>query len=137
AQNIVCSDIAQDAVVAARKNATTAGVDHLIDFHVCDFAQTPVPEPPGVVILNPEYGQRLGDELKLESTYSRIGDFFKKECSGYRGYVFTGNPDLAKRIGLRTNRKIQFFNSTIECRLLEYELYQGSRKGSARQIPEI
>ena len=44
------------------------------------------------------------------------------------GYVFTGNPSLAKKIGLRTKRRIPFFNSKIECRLLEYELYEGSKK---------
>ena len=80
------------------------------------------------MVLNPEYGARLGEERALESTYAEIGDFFKQSCSGYRGYIFTGNPALAKRIGLRTSRKIPLFNATIDCRLLEYELYAGSRK---------
>jgi len=48
---------------------------------------------------------------------------------GYRGYIFTGNLDLAKKVGLRTKRRIPFYNGPIECRLLEYELYRGSRKG--------
>ena len=52
----------------------------------------------------------------------------KKKCGGYFGYIFTGNPDLAKKIGLKANRRIEFFNSTIDCRLLEYELYEGSRR---------
>lgn len=49
-------------------------------------------------------------------------------CKGYTGYIFTGNLDLAKKVGLKAKRRMQFFNSSIECRLLEYELYEGSRK---------
>lgn len=127
---IIATDIDPDAVTAARKNAVTAGVDHLIEFQVCDFAATPVPEGGGIVLLNPEYGARLGDVRKLEGTYAAIGDFFKQHCQGYTGYIFTGNPDLAKLVGLRTKRKIPFYNTTIECRLLEYELYSGTRKES-------
>jgi len=125
---IIATDISQDAVDIAQKNAKTAGVDHLIDFSICDFADTPVPAGPGVVMFNPEYGERLGVHTKLEATYKRIGDFLKKECLGYRGYVFTGNPDLAKKIGLSTSRRIEFYNGKLDCRLLEYELYEGSKR---------
>ncbi|MBC8145810.1 MAG: class I SAM-dependent RNA methyltransferase [bacterium] len=125
---IIASDINPDAIVAARRNAATAGVDHLIEFHVGDFAESPIPDDGGVVVLNPEYGARLGDEAKLLGIYSAIGDFFKQSCSDYTGYIFTGNPQLAKRVGLRTKRRLPFFNSTIDCRLLEFELYSGSRK---------
>ncbi|MDP3259926.1 MAG: hypothetical protein Q8M34_04995, partial [Thermodesulfovibrionales bacterium] len=82
----------------------------------------------GVVILNPEYGERMGEEKALEDTYEGMGDFFKQRCKGYTGYIFTGNLDLAKKVGLKAKRRIQFFNGSIECRLLEYELYEGSRK---------
>ncbi len=125
---IIATDISGQATEAARKNAMTAGVEHLIEFGTCDFADTPVPEGTGIVLLNPEYGERMGQMDKLAGTYSRIGDFFKQKCKGYSGYIFTGNPDLAKKIGLRSKRKIQFFNSNIECRLLEYELYEGTKK---------
>lgn len=125
---IIATDIDPDAIAAARSNAATAGVEHLIDFHVCDFRETPIPEGGGVVMLNPEYGERLGNDSELLSVYSGIGDFFKQQCAGYFGYVFTGNMNLAKAIGLRTSKKIPFFNSTIDCRLLAYELYEGSKK---------
>ena len=55
----------------------------------------------GVVFFNPEYGERLGDEIALEKTYAEIGDFMKQKCKGYTGYVFTGNFNLAKKIGLK------------------------------------
>ncbi len=126
---IVATDISQQAVEAAKKNAMTAGVDRFIEFGVCDFSETPAPDGGGLVILNPEYGERLGEVAELKEIYIRIGDFFKKKCQGYRGYVFTGNLDLSKKIGLRTRRRIPFYNGPIECRLLEYDLYEGSRKG--------
>ena len=126
AGRIVASDLDPKAIAAARKNAATAGVEHLIQFAACDFAHTPVPEGSGVVVLNPEYGERMGQLETLETVYQGVGNFFKQRCTGYRGFVFTGNLALAKKIGLRANRRIPFFNSGIECRLLEYDLYPGS-----------
>ncbi len=127
---IVATDISSEAIQAARQNAAAAGVDALIEFGGCDFSETPIPDGGGVVILNPEYGERLGKIEELKDTYKGIGDFFKKRCQGYSGYIFTGNLDLAKKVGLKAKRRIPFFNSNIECRLLEYDLYEGSRKTS-------
>ena len=64
---------------------------------------------------------------KLNDTYKRIGDFFKQKCAGYTGYIFTGNPALYKKVGLRTSRRIEFYNANIECRLLKYDLYAGTK----------
>ncbi len=125
---IIASDIDPRAIEAAQRNAETAGVHRMISFHVCDFEKTPMPEEHGVVILNPEYGLRMGEVRALEETYKRIGDFFKQKCKGSTGYVFTGNLDLAKKVGLQTKRRMVFFNAKIECRLLKYELYEGTRK---------
>ncbi|MEP7168571.1 MAG: class I SAM-dependent RNA methyltransferase [Bacteroidota bacterium] len=125
---IIATDNDPKAIEAAKQNAMTAGVDHLISFDVCDFSETEIPEGNGVVMLNPPYGERIGEEAELEFIYTAIGDFFKKRCKGYTGYVFTGNPGLAKKIGLKTKRRIEFYNAKIECRLLEFELYEGSRK---------
>jgi putative N6-adenine-specific DNA methylase len=125
---IIATDISEDAVDIARKNANTAGVEHLIDFAVCDFADTEVPEQFGVVMFNPEYGERLGVHTKLEATYRRIGDFLKQQCKGYKGYVFTGNADLAKQVGLAASRRIEFYNGKLDCRLLEYTIYEGSKR---------
>ena len=107
-------------------------MQHLIEFDICDYSKTPVPDGGGVLILNPPYGERTGELRELDQVYRGIGDYFKQRCEGYTGYIFTGNLGLAKRVGLRTKRRMQFFNGGIECRLLEYELYQGSRKRSAR-----
>lgn len=126
---IIATDISEDAVNISKINAGIAGVEELIEFSVCDFEKTPVPDTnKGIVYFNPEYGDRLGVEAELEATYKRMGDFLKKQCKGYTGYIFTGNLELAKKIGLKPKRRIEFFTSKIDCRLLEYELYEGSRE---------
>ena len=133
---IVATDISKGAIEAALQNARTAGVDHLIEFEICGYQETTIPCGGGVVILNPAYGERLGEVKALEATYQGIGDFFKQKCQGYKGYLFTGNFNLAKKVGLKTKRRIPFFNGEIECRLLEYELYEGSRKSPLPCFPE-
>jgi len=126
---IIATDYSDMAIANARKNAIAAGVADLIEFSVCDFEATDVPQgAKGVMFVNPEYGERLGEIEQLEGTYARIGDFMKKKCGGYFGYVFTGNLDLAKKIGLKAKRRIEFYTSIIDCRLMEFELYEGSRR---------
>lgn len=126
---IIASDISRKAIETAEKNARAAGVEHLIRFEVCDFYKTTIPqENKGIIFLNPEYGERLGDMDELEKTYERIGDFLKQKCKGYYGYIFTANMHLAKKIGLKANRRLDFYNSKLECKLFEYELYDGSKK---------
>jgi 23S rRNA G2445 N2-methylase RlmL len=128
AGRILATDINGEAVEAARSNAKDAGVERFVGILRCDFRETPVPQGEGVVILNPEYGVRMGENSNLGEIYSGIGDFFKTKCSGYRGYVFSGNFSLLKKVGLRSSRRLVFHNADIECRLAEYELYAGSRK---------
>jgi len=124
---IIASDISADAINISKVNAKAAGVEEFITFQQCDFRKTEMPELPGVIYFNPEYGERLGDEKVLEETYAAIGDFMKQSCKGYTGYIFTGNLDLAKKIGLKAKRRVEFYSGQIDCRLLEYELYAGTK----------
>jgi 23S rRNA G2445 N2-methylase RlmL len=126
---IIATDISEDAVNISTINAGIAGVEEMIEFGVCDFEETKlITGENGIVYFNPEYGDRLGVEAELEITYKRMGDFLKKKCKGYTGYIFTGNLELAKKIGLKPKRRIEFYTSKIDCRLFEYELYDGSRE---------
>ncbi len=131
--NIIATDRDAQAIAAARQNAEKAGVAHLIHFEVADFKNTVLPEPQStdeakaVLIINPPYGERLGEEEQLAPLYREIGDFFKQQCAGYWGYIFTGNLNLSKQVGLRTRQRMEFVNGKIDARLLEYELYTGKR----------
>lgn len=78
---------------------------------------------PGALVMNPPYGERVGEEKNLEQLYEEIGNVLKHRFKGWKCFILTGNLDLAKRIGLRPSKKYVLFNGPIECRLLSYELY--------------
>jgi putative N6-adenine-specific DNA methylase len=130
---IIATDHDPKAIAAARQNAAKAGVAGLIRFEVADFRDTELPTPQdtdagkAVVVINPPYGERLGEEEQLANLYREMGDFFKQKCADYWGYIFTGNLNLSKQVGLRTRRRMEFVNGKIDSRLLEYELYTGKR----------
>ncbi len=128
---IIASDLDDRAIEAARRNADTAGVAHLIEFHVSDFATAPLPARAGVLIVNPEYGARLGEESQLRPTYERLGSYFKDRCPGWACYVLSGNRQLSGSIGLKASRRVPLFNADIECRLLRYEMWTGKREVQA------
>jgi len=77
----------------------------------------------GVLVVNPPYGERLGEVDALKPLYREIGDVLKRCFQGWNGYVFTGSPELAKCVGLKASRRFVLYNGAMECRLLKYELY--------------
>lgn len=125
---IFASDLDPEAVKAAKANAERAGVTPWIEFAVNDFAATVMPPPPGLVIFNPEYGERLGESPQLTEQYKAIGDFMKNRAQGFTGAVFTGNAEMIKPIGLKPRERHQLFNGPIECRLLVFDLYGGTKR---------
>jgi putative N6-adenine-specific DNA methylase len=85
------------------------------------------PGPLGLVVVNPPYGERLGETEELRPVYRGLGDLFKKKFPGWEAYVLTGSPELAKEVGLSASRRFVLMNGPIECRLLKYEIFAGSR----------
>ncbi|MRR55961.1 MAG: RNA methyltransferase [Deltaproteobacteria bacterium] len=120
---ILGSDLSVGALDVARKNADRAGVGNLVTFSRAGIGEGVSPASPGILLCNPPYGIRLGDEEALRILYKKLGDTLKKFYSGYTAFVLCGNPSLASCIGLRPARRIVLFNGAIECRLLRYELY--------------
>jgi putative N6-adenine-specific DNA methylase len=117
------SDASAGAIRSACQNASRAGVERLIDFRVDELSRCNPPAQKGVLVFNPPYGVRLGEEEALKPLYREIGDVMKRRFSGYTAYLLTGSPELAKHVGLKASRRIVLFNGPIECRLLRYELY--------------
>ncbi|MDX5346727.1 MAG: methyltransferase, partial [Hymenobacteraceae bacterium] len=122
------SDIEEAYIEAAQKNLQNAGLEKLVKLEVKNMRDVKAPEQEGVVVLNPPYGERIGNDAGINDLYKMIGDTLKTNFNGYEAFVFTGNLVAAKHIGLRTSQRIQLYNGPIECRLLKYELYKGSRK---------
>jgi putative N6-adenine-specific DNA methylase len=82
---------------------------------------TPVPETAerGTIIMNPPYGGRIGDPIRLRDTYAGMGVFLQQNKAAYDGFIFTGNPELAENSGLVAGHSKTFYSGRIECHLLE------------------
>ena len=116
-------DLDSRALLLAGRNASKAGLEGQIHFFHAALEEFRPEGDKGVVILNPPYGKRMGEDDDLRELYCQIGDVMKKYCRGWTGYVLTGNLELAKYIGLKASRRYVLFNGAIECRLLKYDLY--------------
>jgi putative N6-adenine-specific DNA methylase len=124
---IIGSDIDRDYVEAARNNISSAELDDYIRVKTADFKETQKPEEKGILIVNPPYNERILS-TNINELYKMIGDTLKTNYQDWDAYVFTGNLEAAKNIGLKTSRRIPLYNGSIDSRLLKYELYRGSKK---------
>ena len=119
-QPIQGSDVRRDAIHFAQENAKAAGIGHLLQFARRDVdAFKPPDGPPGILICNPPYGERIGEEKELKGLYRTLGEVFRERCPGWTLWVFTGNAFLARQIG-KPAQVIDLFNGKIPCRLLRY-----------------
>jgi putative N6-adenine-specific DNA methylase len=120
----VCGwDLRSDAVAFAKTNARSAGIGHLISFERKDVRDLQLPPwPPGYLLCNPPYGERIGEEKELRKLYATLGDVFRDRCQGWKVFVFTGNALLAREIRLEPASEIPLFNGKIPCRLLGFNL---------------
>ncbi len=120
---IWASDRDPKAVRATLINGGRAGVADRIRIECRAWAVVEPPAgPPGLVIANPPYGERLGDHDELSDLYVQLGDRLKARFPGWRAAVFTGNPELGKRMGLRAVKTNVFHNGPLECRLLQFQV---------------
>ena len=120
-QPILGFDVRSDAARFAQTNARAAGIGHLLKIAVRDVADfQPPPGPPGILICNPPYGERIGEEKELRGLYRTIGEVFRDRCRGWTLCIFTGNASLARQIGMKPAQSFDFFNGKIPCRLLRF-----------------
>ena len=116
-------DISRPAIHIASENAKLAGLERHLRFMRGDALKLSPRGNRGVIVCNLPYGERTGEMADLKSLYSGFGNVLKQRCAGYTAYLFTGNLQLAKWIGLRTAKRFTLYNGPIECRLLKYELF--------------
>ncbi|MGE3803630.1 MAG: class I SAM-dependent RNA methyltransferase [Gemmataceae bacterium] len=118
---IVGSDQRRDAIELADRNARAAGIGHLLNFRVEDLRRFTPAGAPGLLLCNPPYGERIGEEKELRSLYRFLGELFQR-APGWTCCVFTGNNNLAREIGLKPAATTSFFNGKIPCQLLRFEM---------------
>lgn len=118
---VYASDIEPDMVEATRENAEIAQVADCLALECCDVFSAPHPATTdGVALLNPPYGGRIGDPSALLETYRSVGGFLAQaQADGYRGYLFTGNPELCEQAELTADCSRVFYSGDLSCTLLE------------------
>ncbi len=130
------------AIQFAQANITAAGLDEHICLAKRDVAglRRPATLDQGLVVVNPPYGERMGERETLESLYRQLGERLKTEFSGWQAAVFTGNPELAKLMGIRALKQHNMFNGALPCRLLRFhiepEWFMSGQRGPRPARPE-
>ena len=116
-------DVDKKALESARKNAEYAGVGHLIEFERSPMETLKAPCENGMVIVNPPYGERLGNKFDLLETYKNLAHTLKTAFKGWECYALSGDPELSAAMRLKAERKFPVYNGPIECRLLKYKMF--------------
>lgn len=122
------SDLDERAVRAARRNLQEAGFGGAVQVERADILELSAPEPSGILLANPPYGERIGEQEELAALYPQLGDALKKRWAGWNCYFFTADTRLPKLIGLKPSRKMPLFNGALECRLYEIKVVAGSNR---------
>lgn len=127
------SDISADAVARARQNLAHAGYDDLVQLRQADLLEISPPVPEGLLVTNPPYGERLGEEDELSAFYPRLGDTLKKRFAGWNCWFLSADDRLPKLIGLRPKRKTPLFNGNLECRLYGFPMVAGFNRPEKKE----
>jgi putative N6-adenine-specific DNA methylase len=113
-----------DSMIAnsASYNVGKAGLENYIEIINCPFHEFKLPPGLGILICNPPYGKRIGDENELPNLYKQLGEYCKKQASGWDLWLLNGNPKLSKHLGMKASRRFQVNNGSIDCRWLNYKI---------------
>lgn len=127
-QPIYGSDLYGYALAHARNNLMAAGLGDVVSLKQANVLEIAAPAASGIIVTNPPYGVRIGEQEALTQLYPQLGDVLKKKFSGWNAYILTADPLLPKSIRLTASRRIPLFNGALECRLLEYKMVAGSMR---------
>ena len=108
-----------------RNNIQRAGLSEWIKVYqgeLATFAPAPDRGQTGLIICNPPYGERLGEAASLVYLYQKLGEVLRRECTGWQAGIFTGNPELGRRMGIRSHKQYSLFNGALPCKLLMMDL---------------
>lgn len=115
-------DMDRAAIRMAKDNARRAGVDEFIQFKTESVATVNSPEVKGIIISNPPYAVRMGDEDNVRDTYRDLGHTLKSHFKGWDSWILSGNKDLIMDMKLKADRKVFIYNGPLECRFLKYSI---------------
>ncbi len=138
---IIGYDYDASAIQSALRNVIRAGLTGMIHVEKRELTRC-VPSKktsskPGILIVNPPYGKRIGETQELRPLYSALGRQLKTHFQGWKAAVLTGNPDLGKTMGLRAKEKRVFFNGPVRCDFLEFDITPITPESPHRVTPQI
>lgn len=119
---IVGYDVDRRAIHTALGNLDRAGLRGAVHFERKSVGEVRPQRPNGLLVVNPPYGERLGDEETLDALYRTLGETLRTHFSGWRASVFTGNPELAFKVGIRAIKQYALYNGALECKLFNFEV---------------
>ena len=122
------SDLSGDALKAARANLAAGGLEKLVSLKQANVLEIARPANEGIIVTNPPYGVRLGEQQELAKFYPKLGDALKKNFAGWRAYILSADLRLPKLIRLAASKRTPLFNGALECRLFEYKMVAGGMR---------
>ena len=126
--SIYGSDLSGEAIKSARTNLAAAGLDKIVSLKTADVLEISAPAREGIIVTNPPYGVRLGEQQQLREFYPKLGDVLKKKFTGWRAYLLSADMRLPKLIRLAASKRTPLFNGALECRLFEYKMVEGGMR---------
>ncbi|OGW68742.1 MAG: DNA methylase [Nitrospirae bacterium RIFCSPLOWO2_01_FULL_62_17] len=126
------SDVNGAVLDAAKANLNMAGLADAVTLKQVSILDIKPPADAGIMVMNPPYGIRTGEQDDLAGLYPLLGDVLKQRFAGWRAYIFTADLRLPKLIRLTPSRRTPLFNGALECRLYEFKLVEGSMR---RKLP--
>lgn len=121
-------DLDRHTVNSALTHITNAGLQHKIHVERRDIgdAEPAAAWKPGLVVCNPPYGERLGDEQETSELYKKFGETLKKRFAGWKAAIIISDPELGFRLGIRSKKPVTLFNGALECKLLRMDIEESA-----------
>jgi putative N6-adenine-specific DNA methylase len=127
------SDLSGEALKSARINLAAAGLEQAVRLKQANVLEISAPAKEGIIVTNPPYGVRIGEQQELAEFYPKLGDVLKKKFSGWRAYILSADMNLPKLIRLAASKRTPLFNGPLDCRLFEYKIVEGRTRQKKRE----
>ena len=128
------SDLSAEVLIAARANLAAAGLERVVSLKRADVLEITPPAKEGIIVTNPPYGVRLGEQQAMADFYPKLGDALKKKFAGWRIYLLSADMRLPKLIHLAASKRTPLFNGALECRLFEYKMVEGGMRRNREDV---
>ena len=122
------SELYGDTLKLALANLHTAGLAQAVQLKQANALEISAPAETGVIVTNPPYGERMGEQQELAEFYPKFGDALKQKFAGWNCYILSADMSLPKLIKLQVSKRTPLFNGALECRLFEYKIVAGSMR---------